>query len=458
MPDEAPTQKSSPQPRRYTRRAVVGGSIAAASAAIVYAALGGELFGGSNGEGGGAGLAAVRGDTDAISSESVKVSHLLRRAGFGASKEEHDRYQTLGLQKTLDELINFTAVDDAEALRIANQIDVTDPANRAAPIGWWILRMANTKRPLQEKLTLFWHSLLTSQITVVKDPTAMVAQNEFLRGHATDTFPNVLSGISNDRAMMVYLDVDGSSRRAPNENYARELMELFALGVGNYTETDVREAARAFTGWRVPKTRVDQVAFTLAAPVFSPQLFDNGTKTFLGKTGNFRGEDIVDIIVDQPASASYIVRRLFAYFVFPEPTDDDIAPFVDVYQTSNRSTGAVVEAMLRSDVFYSPRAYRAVVKSPLEYAVGAIRALGLQSTSLQLLQQAGLGRGGGYLTDMGQVPFEPPNVAGWPGGTHWLNSATIFSRLNLINTLTGGEPLPVPDIGKLSPQQLARLK
>jgi uncharacterized protein (DUF1800 family) len=269
----------------------------------------------------------------------------------------------------------------------------------------------------------------------------MVTQNEFYRSHATDTFPNILRGVTKDRAMMVYLDVDGSNRRAPNENYARELMELFSLGIGNYTETDVREGARAFTGWRVPKTRIDQGTFTLDEPVFYAQLFDNGTKTFLGKTGNFKAEDVVDIIVDQPASASYLVRRLFAYFIFPEPTAGDIAPFVDVYQKNNRGTGAVVEAMLRSDVFYSPKAYRALVKSPVEYAVGAIKALGLQSTSGQLLQQAGLGRGGGYLTDMGQIPFEPPNVAGWPGGAHWLNSATIFARLNFLNVLTGGAAL-----------------
>jgi uncharacterized protein (DUF1800 family) len=262
-----------------------------------------------------------------------------------------------------------------------------------------------------------------------------------------------------DPAMMIYLDTAGSQRSAPNENYARELMELFALGEGNYSEDDVREAARAFTGWQVPRTRTDLNAFILEAPVFRPQQFDSGEKTFLGKTGNFLPDDIVDIVVEQPAAGQYIVRRLFEFFVFPDPSDGEVKPFVDVYERQNKRIGAVIESMLRSDVFYSPKAYRALVKSPIEYAVGAIKAIGGQ----QLIGQyagAGLDRGprggGGVLGAMGQVPFEPPNVAGWPGGATWLNSTTMFARLNFIDQLTGGadrqrrrrdQPVPAPITG-----------
>jgi uncharacterized protein (DUF1800 family) len=253
-----------------------------------------------------------------------------------------------------------------------------------------------------------------------------------------DRFPDILKGISHDPAMMTYLDIDGSSRRAPNENYARELMELFSLGVGNYTETDVREAARAFTGWNVPRERLNPGAFTLKEPVFRPNAFDNGTKTFLGETGNFKPEDIVDIITKQPASAQYIVRRLFSFFVFPDPGDDDIKPFVEVYNANDMRIGPVVEAMLRSEAFYSPRAYRAIVKSPTEYAISAVKALGLQKTVSRILATGGRNAGGGQLGSMGQILFEPPNVAGWPGGASWLNSATIFARLNFLNMLTSG--------------------
>lgn len=424
--------------RRATRRAVVGGTVAAASVAVAYAALGDRLgLAGSASSGSAADIRKA--DADAIDQESVKVSHLLRRAGFGVTKEEHDRYQSMGLNATLDELLSYTKVNDDEAVGLAGQVSL-DPANRGGPTAWWLIRMANTKRPLQEKMTLFWHNLLTSQISVVRDPTAMVAQNEFFRAHAFDAFPAILRGVSMDAAMMVYLDVAGSVRGAPNENYARELMELFSLGVGNFTEDDVREASRAFTGWQVPRNRIDQNVFTLQAPVFRPQRFDNGSKTFMGRTGNFRPDDIVQIISEQPAIGTYITGRLFSYFVHPEPAEDDLAPFVEVYNRNGGSVGAVVEAMLRSDVFYSPRAYRALVKSPLEYAIGALKALGLQARIGEALAAGGgPRRGGGVLGEMGQIPFEPPNVAGWPGGAAWLNSATIFARLNFLNLVTGGQ-------------------
>jgi len=367
------------------------------------------------------------------------MSHLLRRAGFGASKAESDRYQAMGLKSTIDELVNFTSVNDDEAVALANRIDVNG-GNVGAPVIWWLTRIANTKRPLQEKMTFFWHGLLTSQVSVVKDPAAMVTQNEFFRSNAFASFGDILKGVTKDPAMMVYLDIAGSVRAAPNENYARELMELFSLGVGNFSEQDVREAARAFTGWRIPRQRGDNGRPTLLEPVFTPRLYDNGAKTFFGKTGAFGPDDIVSIIVEQPASAKFITRRLFSYFVYPNPEDEELAPFVDVYQKNGRSIGAVVEALLRSDVFYSPRAYRAIVKSPVEYAIGAIKALGLQAEIGKLLFAAPAGgrRDGGSLGSMGQTPLEPPNVAGWPGGASWLNSSTLFARLNLLNSLTAG--------------------
>jgi uncharacterized protein (DUF1800 family) len=428
----ATESKSSILRRRARRRTVLGASLAAGSVAVAYAALGDKL-----------GLLSddsPRGDTAAIERESVKISHLLRRAGFGVTREEYDRYQALGLDATIDELVGFADVADDAALELANQVP-TGNVRGANPGLWWLVRMANTKRPLQEKMTLFWHGLLTSQQSVVRDTAAMLAQNEFFRANAFARFPDILRGITMDRAMMVYLDMSGSVRRAPNENYARELMELFALGEGNYTEQDVREGARAFTGWLVPRENQGGPP-VWGEPVFRPQQFDDGQKTFLGRTGNFRPDDIVDIVVEQPASASFIVRKLFEFFVYAGPDEETLAPFVDVYLSSDKSIGATVEAILRSDVFYSPRAYRAAVKNPIEYTVGATKALGLQAQTQALFGAGGSlnPRGQGVVTPMGQNPFEPPNVAGWPGGAAWLNSTTMFARLNFINAITGGAP------------------
>jgi uncharacterized protein (DUF1800 family) len=420
--------------RRATRRTVLSGALAAGSVAVAYAALGDQLGIYSGGS-------SDPVDADAIAKESVQISHLLRRAGFGASSEEYERYQSMGLQATIDELVNYTAVDDSAALALAAEVP-TETAQRGNPALWWVVRMANTKRPLQEKMTLFWHGLITSQLSVVNDNNAMVQQNEFMRAHALGSFPEMLRGISMDRAMMEYLDIAGSVRRAPNENYARELMELFAMGEGNYTEDDVREAARAFTGWVVQREYTPPNIFTLSEPVFRPERFDNGQKTFLGKTGNFRPDDIVDIIAAQPATARHITRKLFEFFVYSDPEDGTLEPFVKVYNDNDGNIGAVVSALLHSEVFYSPRAYRALVKTPLEYVVGAVKALGMQANITPLLAPGNPPRALGLITNMGQTPFEPPNVAGWPGGAAWLNATTMFARLNFINQATGGAPLP----------------
>ncbi len=376
-----------------------------------------------------------------FSSDTTRLGHLLRRTGFGVTREEFDRYLTMGVEATTDELLNYAAIADDEAIELVSRIDL-EGQNPGSAVAWWLARIANTKRPLQEKMTFFWHGLLTSQISVVRDPVAMVAQNEFLRANALGVFPDILKGISQDAAMMVYLDVSGSLRASPNENYARELMELFSLGVGNFSEDDVREAARAFTGWRVPRRRSDNGRPTLLEPIFQSRQYDSGPKTVLGETGAFGPDEIVDLIVRQPASAAFITGKLFSYFVYPSPDEATQAPFIDVYETSGRSIGATVEAMLRSEVFYSDRAYRALVKTPIEYAVGAVKALGQQTTVAQALVAGNRRRGGGALGQMGQVPFEPPNVAGWPGGASWLNSSTLFARLNFLNTLTAGGSRP----------------
>src|SRR3954447_20213169 len=245
------TPERNPLRRRASRRAVLAGGVSAAGVAGAYAALGDPLalFGSSGSDG--TVNHAIRGDTGAISQESVRINHLLRRTGFGVTRVEYDRYQSMGLQATLDELLNYDRIDDSEA--VASMEKAGAGIGLVPTVTSWLTRMAMTKRPLQEKMTLFWHGLLTSQISVVVDRDAMEAQVDLYRQHALDTFPAILKAVWRDRAMMTYLNIEGSERNAPNENYARELMELFALGVGNFSEKDVREAARAFTGWHVPR-------------------------------------------------------------------------------------------------------------------------------------------------------------------------------------------------------------
>lgn len=357
-------------------------------------------------------------------SDELKLRQLLRRSGFGAGRVELDAYRQLGLAGTINRLVNYDQVDNSALdARLTNL--GFDLSKRAGISRWWLTRMLYTARPLEEKMTLFWHGLLTSGISKVGRPEPMVTQNEFFRANALGNFPDILKGVSKDPAMMLWLDTATNRKGKPNENYARELMELFSMGVNQYTEQDVQESARAFTGWSLiahPKLGEFQYRF-------APGQHDDGSKTFLGETGNFDGDNVIDIIVKQPVSARYLTGKLFAFFAYPNPTADALDPLVQVYQTSQYSIKALVQAILTSDAFYSPAAYRGLIKSPVDYVVGAARTLGIQTNAQGIPF---------VLTELGQELFNPPNVAGWPGGPSWLTSGTWLTRLNLANALAGG--------------------
>ncbi len=416
-------------PRRISRRAALSSAAAAASLVAAYAALEGLPGGGSAGS---SKSSAPYDESAAIDDERVRINHLLRRAGFGATRAEYERYQSMGLQATIDELVNFEKVDD-----VATEVFVRDPSiSRNGPAVQWLVRMAITKRPLQEKMVLFWHGLLTTEASAVPDQNALGAQNQLFRDHAAGDFRDLLIGVTHDRAMMVYLDLDGSVKAAPNENYARELMELFSMGAGNYSEEDIRQAARAFTGWTVHRPNPENLNI-LGDKLFHPADWDDGVKTFFGRSGDFGPDDIVDIILDQPATGRYIVRRLFNFFAYPDPDEATLDPFVAVYNDNGRRIGAVLDALFHSDVFYSRPAYRALVKSPVEYAIGAIKALGSEYDTARILSNRSQA-----LRNMGQVIFDPPNVAGWPSGVIWFSSSAMLARLNYINQVTGGAPIP----------------
>lgn len=351
---------------------------------------------------------------------NTQIGHLLRRAGFGASPEEIAMYQSLGFSGTVDRLLNYQQVadDNMENRLKALNIDLNSPEDQQR---WWLLRMAWTQRPLLEKMTLFWHGVLTSSYRNIGPYMRMVNQNQFLRKHAFDTFDNILLGITSDPAMLVYLDLTKSTKKAPNENYARELMELFTLGLGHYTQRDVYESASALTGWRVEGEELTSHYY--------PQEHNNLIKTYLGHTGNLDYKDVINILVNHPAAPWFISRKLFTFFVYENPSTDDLQPLVDTYVQSGHNMGAVMRSLLLSPQFSSAKAYRSRLKSPVEFITGAYRALNINADGSGLPEIATL---------MGQTLFDPPNVAGWPGdkvSALWFNSGTWMSRLSYIDLL-----------------------
>jgi len=351
----------------------------------------------------------------------TQIGHLLRRAGFGASPTELASYRTLGFTGSVDQLLNYQQVSDSAMQSRLNSLNINLnlPQDQQR---WWLLRMAWTQRPLLEKMTLFWHGVLTSSFRKVGGPQAymrMIIQNNFLRDHAFDTFDNILLGITSDPAMLFYLDLTKSRKTQPNENYARELMELFTLGLGHYTQQDVYMGAAALTGWHVRGL----------ASVYLPNDHNNLTKTYLGHTGNLDYKDVVNILANNPATPWFIARKLFTFFAYENPSTQDLQPLVDTYVQSGHNMGAVMRTLLLSPQFSSAKAYRNRVKSPVEFTVGAYRAFGVQGDGLGLPA---------IVTLMGQAILDPPNVAGWPGdkvSALWLNSGTWMTRLNYIDLL-----------------------
>ena len=355
-----------------------------------------------------------------FSSERTRVAHLLRRAGFGASPQELDRLTGMGTAAATNALLNYqqTSNQQLEASLPGFDPTVTSNGGRQASAlqAWWLTRMVGTARPLEEKMTLFWHGLLTSGLDK-SGPGQLYQQNQLFRRTAMGNFDDLLKAVSKDPAMMVYLDTETNRKGKPNENYARELMELFTTGIGHYSEDDVRESARAFTGWTLGRGKQrDALTSTFVA-----RYHDEGVKTFMGKTGTFTGDDIVDMLVPLRATAERLTTRLFSYFAYPNPEPEIVQHLADVFQKNGYNVGAVVKEILTMDAFYSPKAYRALVKSPTEYVAQTLRAVGATSVSAPAVAATG---------QMGQVLFYPPNVAGWPAGASWINSSTLLTRIN----------------------------
>jgi uncharacterized protein (DUF1800 family) len=426
--DDAPVT-TSPAPanrpiwqRPVSRRAVLAtGATGAAAAALAVLWKGNDLSQILNHV-----RDLTHGYQGALSSERVRVAHLLRRAGFGATKTELDHFAALGQTAATEALLNYSKTSNAALESRLPTIDLsgTTQPTAAAIQSWWLQRMAASARPLEEKMTLFWHGLLTSGLDKA-GAAQLFTQNQLYRSMALGNFDALLKAVSKDPAMMVYLDTETNRKGKPNENYARELMELFTTGIGHYTEDDVRESARAFTGWTLSGGK--QLRYATVSQ-FVPRLHDAGAKTFMGKTGTFTGDDIVEMLVPLRATAVRLSTRLFSFFAYPNPEPAIVNHLADTFQKAHYNVGAVVKEIFAMDAFYSDKAYRALVKTPAELVVHTLKATGVAAKGFTAAAAA--------MAPMGQVLFYPPNVAGWPGGTAWINSSTLLNRINFANAAT----------------------
>lgn len=375
-----------------------------------------------------------------LSEAQRRAGHLLRRAGFGGTPDEIDEFAALSREEAASRLVDYESIDNSALEAEMAQFDIYQ---RDDIFRQWLTRMAHTTRPLEERMALIWHGLLVTQITQLggTQPLRVRVMNdqvELYRAMALPVYDDLLKAVGKDPAMMRYLNTIESSKDHPNENYGRELLELFSMGVGTYTEDDVRESARAFTGWRITRARrpeggqPDRETQIEIAKEWVPEFFvhprdhDSGLKTFLGQTGNWDGDDIVDIVMASEAPGRFITRRLFTEFVHDNPGEESIDALEAVWDETGHDVREVVRAILVSDEFYSEEAYRGKVRSPVELVVGAVRGLGLD-WDFRGLERVAAG--------MDQILFNAPNVAGWPGGDSWLSSGTFFARVNFIDIL-----------------------
>ena len=393
-----------------------------------------------------------------------RAAHLLERAGFGGTPEDVEHLAAMTPEAAVSFLIDWEQVPnghlsefDQSGIFRAGMVEV--PRSRAQAVRdarrngealgvkikpggsrplqpvvnaffyilnadrleirrlsrWWGERMVFTERPLQEKLALFWHGHFATGNVKVRDYRKMLQQLELFHAEGKSTFRDLLRGVATDPAMLVYLDAGQNVKGNPNENFAREILELFTLGPGNYTETDIREAARAFTGWT-------HDPHTLSFLINADQ-HDTDPKTFLGHTGNFDGYDIIDLILDHPSTARFLTGKLYRYFVRDADDGDAIDALAERYRTSGYDTAELLRTIFLSRDFYAAASVASQIKSPVQMVVGTYRKLGLAHVP-------GVPDFHVATERLGQRLFEPPNVAGWAGGRAWITSATLLERGN----------------------------
>lgn len=351
------------------------------------------------------------------------AAHLYRRAGFGANRSQLTKVVEEGPIAAVERLMAATEEPRdflAEVDSLANASLATGNPKRLS--AWWAYRMLSTPAQLLEKTTLFWHGHFATSAAKVEDAELMFTQNKLLRRLALGDFAKLALEISRDPAMLVYLDSATNRKAHPNENYARELMELFCLGEGNYTEADIRELARCFTGWEIKRKKFR----------FNRYQHDSGSKSVLGHSGPYGGEDGVRIVVENESAPLFIAAKLVRYFVMDEPipTAELVAPLAKELRSNGMHIGPIVRRILTSRLFYSQHAIGRKVRSPVEVAIGFLRSLDGSTNAYELAEA---------LERLGQGLLYPPSVKGWDGGRTWINSSTLLGRSNLIRSLIENE-------------------
>ena len=345
------------------------------------------------------------------------ATHLLWRTQYGATAAEIDEAFTAGLQATLER--RLTPQPETPQFQSAHDLlrrTAFDTGNIADLKAWWLYRMLNSANPLVEKLSLFWHNHFATSNAKVQSVPNMAAQNDLIRQHAMGNFRPLLHGMARDVAMLVWLDGNANRKRQPNENFAREVMELFSLDVGNYTERDIKEAARAFSGWQVREGKF----------WFNPLQHDSGSKTVFGKSGDLNGDDVVDLCLAQPACPRFLAHKLLRTFVVPAPDAGLIDALAQRIRAHDFAMAPVLRELFGSQLFFCPAARTALIKSPLDLVLGAYRSLDSHpklTTAIPLL------------ASLGQDVFEPPTVKGWDGGRLWISSASMLQRANFATEL-----------------------
>ena len=371
--------------------------------------------------------------------DTALMAHLLRRAGFGASRNELEEYIAMGYDGAVEALLNPSdpgnMPDDLIRRYHVEQSELRDLAGSAA---YWMYRMISTSCPMEEKIALFWHGLFATGYAKLNQARSLLNQVDMFRRSGLGSFENLLVELSRDPAMIVWLDNNENHGSAINENYGRELLELFSMGIGNYTEDDIKECSRAFTGWTLGNA--EYMAVRAAKDSIWPygriawhfdyrdEDHDAGEKTFLGETGKFNGEDIIAIIAKQESTARFVATRLFQFFAADEITEDGekaIQEMIASYFSSGYQIRAMLRTLFHTDYFKSDEARFARVKGPVEMVVGAIRmsgnyqnpALGIEKVSDTMLY-------------MGQGLLQPPTVEGWHEGSEWIDSGALVERVN----------------------------
>jgi hypothetical protein len=397
------------------------------------------------------------------------MAHLMRRAGFGASRDELEARVAKGYEATVEELLHPEIQPPVDPYTLLRHQPAALLPGGQPPMGNvnYMYYLVNTKRPLQEKMALFWHHVFATGNSKVDNYDQLLEQIQLFREHGMGNYRELLELVAKNPTMLFWLDNNQNHGTAVNENWGRELLELFSLGAGNYTEVDVREASRAFTGWtfatKIPRLPYGRFPWKFE---YRPEDHDDGIKTFLGHKGNFNGEDILDIIVSQPACARFICRHLYNFFVADEPQvpawslepprdPAAVEELAATFRGSKCDMIPVLRKMFNSDWFKAAR-YKHL-KSPAEVVVGTLRLVGGYE-----IPKPGYGDISMQPSYMGQDLLNPPSVEGWHTGPEWINSGALMSRINFVAEQIGNTDLPgVQSIigrlkkhGSLQPEQL----